>query len=55
MSSKPRGTIEEKLERHTTKAGPDDCWIWTGIRSQYGMPQLGHQDRSYMCRRRGRV
>lgn len=26
----PRGTLEDRFWSRVTKAGPDDCWLWTG-------------------------
>lgn len=36
-------SLETRLWRHTAKAGPDDCWLWTGggRTGKYGLIQEG--------------
>jgi hypothetical protein len=42
--SRPRRPIEERFAKYLAKAGPDECWLWTGsTRRGYGsISFVGH-------------
>jgi len=41
----PHGTPEERFWRHVQKAGPDECWPWTGHldKDGYGSLKVGRK------------
>ncbi len=37
---RPRGTLEERFWTKVNKAGPDECWEWTGKRERQGYGRI---------------
>lgn len=45
ITPKARGSLAERFWRKVVKAGPDDCWLWTGNMLPSGYGQIGRGGR----------